>query len=147
MNIEALAKDIKIGIENYSEKQIHDKFIEFATFVLNQHLQQEKQSKLYKMEEAIQKGASPRPALICKVGTKNFEPQHIEVYIRNISDSLGKIVPYNEYLILIVPNNDSSSVSFEILNPTELGDENQKVFMGKMDKLEKIFIENFKKTL
>lgn len=145
MNIEILAKNIKNNIDDFSAQQIQNKFIEFAEKVLKEHLYSEREVKKREIEQHIKDGGKPRPILVAKIGIGNVENSKMGRYISDAGRVLDNIVPYNEYLTIVVPVRETDT-SLEILSVEKIDKENQEEFLKRLSNMEKAFTDIMKKV-
>ena len=144
MNLIEISENIKINIDEISVEEIKQQFIQFAQLVLQQHQTNERQKEKQLLIERINNGASPRPVLVVNVGIEGFDPNEVNQYIQNVSETMNSAVPYSEYVNLIVPH-DGKGVYVEMLSPLNMDDESKAEFVEKYEKLEKIIQDFFVK--
>lgn len=74
----------------------------------------------------------PRPILVVNLGFEDMSPEQIYRYHYDATNSISKLIPSEEYITLVIPNQGSRSTSCELLSPFSVTPENYETILEKI---------------
>lgn len=143
MSHQKIIKELKKNINKFSDDELFNFFNTYKSSIIKEYKENERIKLNDEINNRVKSGNAPRPILVVYLDISNTSPAEASKYISDTVKSLEFTVPVYEYNVLVVPRVSGEPTTLEVLNPLNLSQENQEVFIEKINALKGILKKFF----